>query len=181
MTEQKNFKSTDNDILLEVLLLNDGFQSVKSYTETKKCKLCNETMKDAYCLIFKCNHAYHRNCILQDTLEKNKYQCTICEESDDDIKFLISSDDEDEEMKEFMKGIDSSDCNICYDEIEEKDGKQCGDCKSKYHKTCYDECMAKMNTKICPICDYKKNLKQKELIEEEDAGFDHLVREYGDM
>jgi hypothetical protein len=164
----KNFKQNDTDIYLEILLLNEGSKSCGKLLEHKSCQFCKKSLYEQYSIELKCKHIYHRNCIIKHMLDESKYECPECvlnESSDEDFDLpteFISSDEEDKkEDSEYI--IQDNDCKICFEDIEEKkEEHECNKCKMKFHKSCYDECIQKMRTNKCPLCQFKDNIQQRE-------------------
>lgn len=162
----RKFNADDNDVFLEVLLLNEGSTSLPKIKDHPSCKLCRRSLHEEYGILLKCKHIYHRNCILYHMLEESSYECPECvlndSSSDDELEMPDDLESEgDNEHIEYM--IDGNDCKICFEEIKE-DQADCNECKSKYHKSCFNECKEKMNTQECPMCKYNKNLKLKDEI-----------------
>lgn len=67
------------DIHLEVVLLLNNCTSNKSSETNKMCPTCLDSILNKYTITLKCNHEYHRNCILKEILKLGNIHCVTCE------------------------------------------------------------------------------------------------------
>jgi hypothetical protein len=75
----ENFNLDDPDLLIEVLInLCDG-ESHAKYDKSGDCDICWEKLKGQYVLSLKCNHVFHRNCLLQNIIKYKREDCPSCE------------------------------------------------------------------------------------------------------
>jgi hypothetical protein len=76
MAEESFYKK---DIHLEVVLLLNNCTSNKCSNTSKMCPTCLDSILNKYTITLKCNHEYHRNCILKEILKLGGINCVTCE------------------------------------------------------------------------------------------------------
>ena len=68
--------------LFEVVLLRNGMNVYEKYANDEPCCICWESLKNKYTYELKCQHAYHRNCMLTNLITYNRGGCEICKVKD---------------------------------------------------------------------------------------------------
>jgi len=77
--QQTKIKSKHDFIAEVILTTRNGWTAELCNVLDKDCPICFGTVQYQYTLKTRCGHTYHRNCILANMLDYERYICPKCD------------------------------------------------------------------------------------------------------